>query len=27
VKDLLAKPLKERYHILKQGERLVIKPG
>jgi L-ascorbate metabolism protein UlaG (beta-lactamase superfamily) len=27
VKDRLARPLKERYHILKQGERLVIKPG
>jgi L-ascorbate 6-phosphate lactonase len=27
VKDRLAKPLKDRYHILKQGERLVIKRG
>ena len=27
VKGRLAKPLKERYHILRQGERLVIKPG
>ena len=27
VKDRLARPLKERYHILKQGEKLVIKKG